>query len=346
MNLKDLIISLSELMSVTGYESYSTDKLEKIIGRKFDESYTDNIGNHIFVKKCGKENAPRILIDCHFDEIGMMVTGYKKGGFLKVTNVGGVDTRLLPSSEVVIFGKETIPGIFATTPESDRRFGDDSLKPIDQLVIDTGYPDDELKDLCPLGTPVSYKGEYHLLKNDKLVGKAFDDKACGACAVYGIDVVDSLDLVADVYFVFATREEIGCVGTGPAAYGIDPDYALVMDVTNSWIPEMTGMKWTAIGTGISIDISPVTNRKLTKMTAKLCEEKGIKYTLRASPGSTGTDANSTGTVREGIPTVLCSLPLRNMHTANELLSLDDAKALADLVSEFIKSKEIAEVFAR
>jgi endoglucanase len=297
-------------MSVSGFEKRAGGDLCRLFGEHFDEIRTDAVGNHLFIKKCGRENAPTILVDAHFDEIGMMVTGYKNGGFLKVTNVGGVDTRLLPSSEVVIYGKETIPGVFATTPESGRRWGDDSLKPIDQLVIDTGYSDDEIKELCPLGTPVGYKGEYHLLKNDKLVGKAFDDKACGACAVYGIDAVDNLDMMADVYFVFATREEIGCVGAGPAAYGIDPDYALVLDVTNSWIPEMTGMKWTAIGTGISIDISPVTNRKLTKMTAKLCEEKGIKFTLRASPGSTGTDANATGTVREGIPTVLCSLPLR------------------------------------
>ncbi len=346
MDLKELIFSLSGLMSVTGYERHSTDALNEIIGKYFDEFYTDSIGNHIFVKKCGKEHAPRILIDCHFDEIGMMVTGVKKGGFLTFTNVGGVDTRLLPSSEVVIYGKETIPGIVATTPESMRSPGSDKLKTIDQLVIDTGYDKETLEELCPLGTPIGYKGEYFELKNEKLVGKAFDDKACGACAVHGIDAVDSLDMVADVYFVFATREEIGCVGTGPAAYGIDPDYALVMDVTNSWIPEMTGMKWTMVGTGVSIDVSPVTNRKLTKMTAKLCEEKGIAYTFRASPGSTGTDANATGTIGEGIPTVLCSLPLRNMHTAKELLSMKDAEALSRLVSEFIKSTKIAEVFAR
>ncbi len=346
MDLKELIVSLSSLMSVTGYERRSTDALNRIIGRCFDEGYTDPVGNHIFVKRSGKENAPKILIDCHFDEIGMMVTGYKAGGFLTFTNVGGVDTRLLPSSEVVIYGKETIPGIIATTPQSMRKPGDDQLKSIDQLVIDTGYESEELEELCPLGTPIGYKGEYQELKNGKLVGKAFDDKACGACAVHGIHGVDSLDLVADIYFVFATREEIGCVGAGPAAYGIDPDYAMVIDVTNSWIPEMTGMKWTAVGTGVSIDVSPVTNRKLTKMTAKLCEEKGIPYTYRASPGSTGTDANATGTVREGIPTVLCSLPLRNMHTAKELLSMADAEALSGLVSEFIKSRQIAEVFAR
>ena len=346
MELKELIVSLSELMSVTGYERYGTERLNAIIGRYFDESYTDKVGNHIFVKRCGREGAPRILIDCHFDEIGMMVTGIKAGGFLTVTNVGGVDTRLLPSSEVVIYGKETLTGVIATTPESMQKWGDDSLKTIDQLLIDTGYSKEELEELCPIGTAVGYKGEYTELLDGKLVGKAFDDKACGACAVFGINAVDEMDLVADIYFVFATREEIGCIGAGPAAYGIDPDYALVMDVTNSWIPEMTGMKWTAVGTGVSIEVSPVTNRRLTKMTVQLCEEKGIKYTLRAAPGSTGTDANATGTVREGIPTVLCSLPLRNMHTAKELLSLEDARSLADLVSEFIKSQGIAEVFAR
>lgn len=186
MKLKDLIVSLSELMSVTGYERYSTDALYGVISKYFDESYTDKIGNHIFVKRCGRKNAPKILIDCHFDEIGMMVTGIKEGGFLTVTNVGGVDTRLLPSSEVVIYGKEVLHGVIATIPESMRKGGDDSLKTIDQLLIDTGYSKEELEELCPLGTAVGYKGEYIELRNGKLVGKGFDDKACGACAVYGI----------------------------------------------------------------------------------------------------------------------------------------------------------------
>ncbi len=345
MKLDELIISLSSLMSVTGYESYSTEKLEALIGKYFDESYTDNIGNHIFVKRCGRENAPRILIDCHFDEIGMMVTGIKEGGLLTFTNVGGVDTRLLPSSEVVIYGKETVSGIIASVPQSEI---DDSgkLKTIDKLVIDTGYSKEELAELCPIGTPIGYKGKYKMLENKMLVGKAFDDKACGACAVFGVAMVEPSKLMGDIYFVFATREEVGCIGAGPAAFDIDPDYALVLDVTNSWIPEMTGMKWTRVGSGVSIEVSPVTNRRLTNMTIELCKSKGIAYTLRAAPGSTGTDANATGLVRDGVPTVLASLPLRNMHTAIELLSMDDARTLASLVSEFISSNEISEVFAR
>ena len=102
MELKELIISLSSLMSVTGNESYSADKLKSLIGDVFDECYTDKIGNHIFVKKCGRENAPKIMIDCHFDEIGMIVSDVCEGGFLKIANIGGVDAKILQSAEVTV----------------------------------------------------------------------------------------------------------------------------------------------------------------------------------------------------------------------------------------------------
>lgn len=347
MELKNLIFSLSEIMSISGCERYGSEKLEALIGKVFDESYTDKIGNHIFIKRCGRENAPKILVECHFDEIGMVVTGIKKGGFLTVAQVGGVDTRLLPSSEVVIYGKETIRGIFASDPTYLRDAENaNKLKTMDKLVIDTGYSEEELREICPVGTPVGYKPEYRELLNGRLIGKAFDDKACGACAVCGIEAVDKYDMAGDVYFAFATREEVGGMGAMTASYGIDPDYCLVMDVTHAWIPEMTTMKWAGVGSGVAFAVSAVTNRRLTKMSAGICDKKKIKYTLQAEPGNTGTDANAVGTSRGGIPTVLASLPLKNMHTANELLGIEDAEALSAFASEFIRSKEIAEVFAR
>ena len=74
MELKKLLIDIPSIMSITGYTRLGGDKLRKLVGEAFDESYTDNVGNQVFVKKCGKEKAPKILIDTHFDEIGMMVT--------------------------------------------------------------------------------------------------------------------------------------------------------------------------------------------------------------------------------------------------------------------------------
>lgn len=348
MELKELIISLSSQMSVTGSESYSTDKLSSLIGGYFDESYTDKIGNHVFIKRCGREGAPRILVDCHYDEIGLIVSCICEGGFIRVANVGGVDAKILQAAEVVIYGDREIYGVVCSTPPHLIKPEDrDKAKMIDELLIDTGYSKQELEEICHIGTPIGLAPHYTELLGGRLAGKGFDDKACGACAVYALSGLDADSLAGDVYFAFTTREEVaGFAGATTATYAIDPDYALAMDVTNSWVPEVEGKKWTALDSGVAISVSAVTSRRLTKMTRELCEGAGIKYTLRAEPRSTGTDANKIGTTLCGIPTVLASLPLRNMHTSNEILSLDDANALAQLVKEFVTSKEIAEVMAR
>lgn len=346
MNIKELTVSLCSLMSVSGSERYSKEKLNALIGDVFDEAYTDSIGNHIFVKRCGVENAAKILIDCHFDEIGMMVTSIKEGGFLSVTNVGGIDARLLQSGEVTVYGKEEIYGVFAATPPHLMTQENASkVKTIDTLYIDTGYTKEELEEIVNIGTPVGFRPKYTELLNDRLAGKSFDDKACGACAVCGIDSTDKEDMCADVYFVFSTREEIALAGH-TAAYSIDPDYALVVDVTHAYVPDMENKKYSEYGNGISIDMACATNRGLTKMAIELCREKNIKYSIKASPASTGTNANRIPNVRNGIPTVLVSLPIKNMHSANEVLDLNDSSELARFISEFIKCEKIREVYSR
>ena len=103
---KEIIEKLVSVMSVSGHEERGTDTLLSFYKEPFDEYIHHSSGTHIFVKKCGKENAPRIMIDTHFDEIGMIVTGILEGGFLSVAPVGGLDRRILPASEVKIYGKK------------------------------------------------------------------------------------------------------------------------------------------------------------------------------------------------------------------------------------------------
>ena len=347
MTLKELIVSLCSQMSISGCERYSKDKLYSLIGDCFDEKYTDNVGNHIFVKKCGRQNAPKILIDCHYDEIGMLVSSIKDGGFVSVERVGGIDPRLLQSGEVTIYGKEEIYGVFAATaPHLLNAETANQMIPLDKLIIDTGYPKEDLMELIRVGTPVGFRPIYTELENGRLAGKSFDDKACGACAVMGIDAVDKDELCADIYFAFSTREEVGLIGGHLTAYSIDPDYALVLDVTHAYVPDMDNKRYNPCGTGVSICASAVTNRGLTKMIRELCDKNKIPYTIEASPNGTGTNANKIPTVKHGIPTALVSLPLKNMHSSNEVLSLEDCEHLVKFVSEFIKSSEIAEVYSR
>ncbi len=345
MTLKELIPALSGIMSVSGQERRGGEALDALVGHIFDEHTTDALGNHLFIKRCGRPNAPKILIDTHFDEIGMMVTGIKEDGFVSVTNIGGVDTRILPASEVIIYGKEPIFGVFAAkaphlTPASER----EKLPTLGEMLIDTGYSKEELEELCPLGTPVGFKPIYRELSHECLAGKAFDDKACGACAIHGIEAVDKSLLAGDVYFLFSAFEEIGAMGARVAGFGIRPDYALVVDVTHAAVPEVKDFYLPPFGSGIAVARATITDRRLTEMTLALCREGNIPFTIDACPGGTGTNANVLGNAAEGIPTVLCSLPIKSMHTSAEVLSVADAQALADTVSAFIKSKEIAEVY--
>ena len=347
MTLKELIISLCGIMSVSGNERRGGEELKSLVGGVFDEYRTDALGNHLFIKKCGRPGAPKILVDTHFDEIGMMVTGIKEGGFLTVTNIGGVDTRILPASEVMVYGKETILGVFAAkAPHLSTAADMEKLTPLSEMLIDTGYTKEELEELCPIGTPVGFKPIYAELLNDCLAGKAFDDKACGACAIFGIDAVQKRDLVGDVYFLFSAYEETGMTGARVAGFGIRPDYALVLDVTHAETPDTKDIGLPAFGSGVAIAVSPITNRRLTRMVTDLCRAGNIPYTMDACPGGTGTNANVLGISADGIPTALCSLPLKSMHTSAEVLCMEDANALKKIVSAFIKSKEIAEVFGK
>ena len=347
MTLKDLIVSLSGIMSVSGNERRGGEELKQLIGGVFDDYRTDALGNHLFIKKCGRPNAPRILVDTHFDEIGMMVTGIKEGGFVSVINIGGVDTRILPASEVVIYGKEPVYGVFAAkAPHLSSPADREKLTPLTEMLIDTGYTKEELEELCPIGTSVGFKPIYAELLNERLAGKAFDDKACGACAVFGIDAVQRRDLAGDVYFLFSAYEETGMTGARVAGFGIRPDYALVLDVTHASVPEAKDRYLPEFGSGVAVAASPITNRKLTRMVTELCKSGNVPFTVDACPGSTGTNANVLGISAEGIPTALCSLPLKSMHTSAEVLSMEDARALSRVVSLFIKSKEISEVFGK
>ena len=348
MNLKELTISLCGIMSISGYEAKNTEALRALVSPYFDECRTDAVGNHLFIKKCGKENAPVCLVDAHFDEIGMIVTDIKEGGFVTVTSIGGLDPSIMQAGEVKIYGKETLHGIVASTPPHLLKPDEaKKLKPINELIIDTGYPKEELEKIVSLGTPVGFAPVYRELLNDRIVGKSFDDKACAAAAVFGLHDIDKDALAADVYLLLSCHEETDHLGgVCAAAFGIEPDYAMVVDVGFALVPDTKKNECAEMGEGIILTLSAVTDKKLTRMTARLFDDKEIKHTKIVSAKHTGTNATPLGLVGRGVPVVDVGLPLKNMHTYTEMIDIHDSETLARAVREFVCSKEIAEVFGR
>ena len=347
MELKELIIALCSLMSISGHEARSHKELIELVGESFDETYADAVGNILLIRRCGRENAARILIDTHFDEIGMIVTDICEGGFLKVTSIGGLDPSILQASDVVIYGKETLRGVITSTPPHLRGSSDSKkLTELHSLYIDTGYSKEEIETIVSIGTPVGFAPRYTELLGSNLVGKSFDNKACAAAAIYGIAGANKARLAADVYLLLSCHEEtVRIGGVAPAAFGISPDYAMVIDVNLARVPDTPKYETVEYGGGVSVSISPVTDKRLTRMTEQLCRDKQISFTRVAAPSSTGTNTPALNLVGQGVPTVDIGLPLKSMHTYSEVINMEDAAMLSALVREFVCADKIKEAFA-
>lgn len=352
--MKELIFATCSIMSVSGFEGRGKDALNALIGEHFDRYETDAVGNHYFYKNCGKENAPTVLVDAHFDEIGFIVTETLDGGFLRITSMGGVDPCIMQASDVVIYASEKIRGVVASIPPHLTKGDGKKLPKITEMLIDTGLElnKDELAEVIPVGTPVGFSENYGTLScegenGEVLVGKSFDDKACGACAAFAVINTPKEELSANVCLLLSAYEETSKLGgVSPATYRVYPDYALVIDVNLARVPDTKAIDTVPFAKGISISVSAATDRRLTQMTRELCAEKEIPFCTVASPSSTGTNATSVNLVRDGVPVVDVGLPLKNMHTYNEVISMKDAESLSKLVTEFICSEKLAKAFGK
>ncbi len=345
MELCKLIPAMAGLASVTGYEIREADALTPLM-QGFDEDITDAVGNRIFVRRCTRENAPRILIDTHFDEIGLYVSDILEGGFLRVVPIGGLDLRTLPSAEVKIFGKRVLDGVIASTPPHLQKADEEKkLVPTEELLVDTGWPEDELRELVHVGTPVGFAPRYTMLANERIVGKGLDNKACAACAAAAIMQTPATELAGDVYLLFSVHEETGKVGgVAPAGAALHPHYAMVIDVNLGRTPDTKKRETVVMGKGPSITRSAIVDRRLTKMTEALATRHEIPWQVSVAATNTGTNTSDLHLVGAGIPVVDVGVPLRAMHTYVEMLDMADAEQLCALVRAFITDREIAEVF--
>ncbi len=332
-------------MSVTGYETYDSVALGDLLAG-FDEDHTDVVGNRLLVRRCARENAPRILIDTHFDEIGMLVCEILEDGFLRVVNVGGLDLRTLPSAEVRIYGKTVLDGVIASTPPHLQSADEEKkLVPVTELLIDTGYSKEELEQLVRIGTPVGFAPRYEFLANDRLVGKGLDNKACAACAVDAILNVPREELAGDVYLLLSVHEETDNIGGAAAgAFAVEPHYAMVVDVNLGRTPDTKKSETVVMGKGPSITRSAIVDRKLTKMTEEAAARAEIPWQVSVAPTNTGTNTSALHLVKNGIPTVDVGVPLRAMHTFVEMMDMKDAAWLSNLIRAFVTDRQIAEVF--
>lgn len=334
----DYIKTLRELcsiMTVSGCEKNALPYVCETFSHIFDEIYSDASGNVILHKKPTSDGTPKIMLDAHLDEIGMMVSGITDAGLLRVVPIGGLDRNILPAAEVTVYGGEELFGVITPTPAHLADPKDKKTPEWSELLVDIGYPKEEAEALAPIGTPIKYRYAGDELLNSRFTGRGLDDKACAAALICAVEKVPREELSYDVYITLSSGEETGRGGAACAAYSIRPDYAVVTDVNFALTPGVKPEEGGRLGAGPMISLSGVTDRTFTKKILGIAKEAEIGVTTVVEATSTGTNASCVYFACDGIPTAVVSLPLAGMHSYNELLQIDDANAFIELIARVI-----------
>ncbi|OEH85918.1 aminopeptidase [Desulfuribacillus stibiiarsenatis] len=338
MKTKDLLKRITELTGVSGYEHQVQKFVIEELHKYTTDIKTDVLGNVIaMIPGEGTGKKPSVMVAAHADEIGFMITKIEKGGFVRVTSVGGIDPRTVIAQEVIVHGKEDLLGIFGAKPPH-LLSPDDSKKaiPLDELFIDLGMTEEQVKALVRIGDTATIKRSTTSLLGKHISGKAMDDRAGLVVLFEMLKELKKIRFQCDVYFVSTIQEEVGVRGAMTSTYGIVPDVGIAVDVCHGEMPGVPSDVAFELGKGPVIAYGPNIHNKVYHVLVNAAKEENIPYQIEVSQGPTGTDARAMQITRSGVATGLLSIPLRYMHTSVETLSLKDVSNGGKLLAKTIQ----------
>ena len=336
MNYETVLGQLCSLAGPSGFESDVAHAASEILRGAVDEVRVDKMGSVIGVRRCGKENAPKLLLDAHLDEIGFIITGHEEG-YLRFAPLGGVDPRMLPDRELTVMTNPPVFGVVACLPPHIQSSEDmDKSLPIRELWLDVGLSQEEAEKRIPIGTPAVYRTGCTPLGSNLLCGKALDDRACFAILVDALERLKGEELDVDIYVLGSTQEETHSTGAITAAYGICPDMCVAVDVTHGDSPDAPKDQTFPLGGGPVVGIGPNCTRWMSERMKRTAKKLDMEVGLEVMAGHTGTNGWDLQISREGVATSVLSLPLRYMHTPVETIHRDDLDKTAALLAEFIR----------
>jgi len=334
MDLVSVLTKLSAAHGPAGAEDQIRGLVRELLASYMDEVSTDALGNVFGTRSCGKPGAKRVLLEAHMDEVGFVVTGHR-GSFLTLSNLGSIDPRLLPGTRLRVLTDTSLIGVIAFLPPHILS-NDEMVKvtPLSDLVLDLGLTEEEAKAIAP-GTPVVYDTQPISIGEGCFTGKALDNSASLAALLLTLErLPQALDF--DLLVLASAQEELGLRGAIPGGYTAAPDLVIALDVTFAHTPDASLEQTVRLGDGAAIGVGPVLDRGLSTKLRELAETQGIPHQFEILPGRTSTTADMLHVSRTGVKTVLISLPLRYMHSANELVSLADIESVTALLTAFLQ----------
>ena len=307
------------------------------------EVWTDVTGNS--VASLNPQGRPRVMMAGHIDEIGLQITYVDENGFVFFDEIGGWDSQVLVGQRVLVLGRDgAVPGVMGKRPihllKPEER--EKATKTRD-LWVDLGASSvTEVKELgVRVGDPMVLDAGMIRLAGDRIVSRAIDNRIGAYVVLEALRLLSEDPPEVAAFAVATVQEEIGFSGGGArsSAFSIEPDVALVVDVTFSTdVPDIEKKELGdhEIGGGPVLSRGSANHPVVFDGLVDAAEAEGISFTLQAAPRATRTDADGIHLVRFGVPTGLVSVPNRYMHSPNELVSLSDLDQSARLLAAYIR----------
>jgi endoglucanase len=336
---KKFLKEILETPSPSGYEQPVQEIVRKYVGEFADDVRTDLHGNVI---AAANADAPlRVMFAGHADQIGLIVSYINENGYIYTNTIGGWDPQQLIGQRMTIWTADgAVPAVIARKPihllnEEERK----QVVKQKELWLDIGAKDqDEAAKIVAVGDAVTLELGYQEMRNNLANSPGMDDKTGLWVAIEALRrAVKRGGLKVALFGVATVQEEIGLRGATTSAYGVNPHVGIAIDVTHATdCPTIDKMQEGDIklGGGPVIYRGPNMNPHVVERLKSAADAAKIECQWGASGRGTGTDANAIQLARGGVAAGLISVPNRYMHSAVEMISLDDIDQCADLLAEF------------
>ena len=333
MNTVDLLKQLTIPVGVSGDEWEISSVVAELLA-EYGEVSVDAL-NNVY---CTFGKGYHFLLDAHIDEIGMVVKGISDDGFVKVDKCGGIDRRMLLASEVVVLGKERLPGIVSTLPPHLQKNDEDKKAVVfSDVSIDIGLSRTEAEKLVSPGDRVVFKRNFTPLMGNQISASVLDDRSGVAAIILALDMLRDID--AKITVMFSSQEEVGTRGAKVGPYSKNIDEAIGVDVSCGYTPFCKRSDCGDLGKGPMIGFAPILDRGISESLVSMAKKCDIPYQVEVMGGGrTGTNAAVISINRYGIRTGLISIPEKYMHSPIEVVDTTDVENTAVLIAQYIRHK--------
>ncbi len=341
---------LLALPGPSGYESVPARAWRAEAEKFADRVWADVQGNSFAAVNLQAEY--RVMLAGHIDEIGLMINHIDDDGFIYFSTIGGWDPEVLIGQRVEILSRDgTVPGVIGKRAvhlmEKEEK---DRVSKIKNLWIDiAAQSGEDARARVRVGDAAVLTADVVELPHGRIASRAIDNRVGALVALEALRRLAAERPSVGAVAVATVKEEIGLGGSGArtGAFGLDPQVAIVIDVTHATDypgAEKKGHGDHRLGGGPVLSRGSAVNPVLFQRLAEVAEGESIPFSIEAAPGRTSTDADNIFTARMGIATALVSVPNRYMHSPNEMIALEDLDRAAELIAATVRTLSASDSF--